>query len=73
VRDRRFPMNRAKMVGAALKQIKDSEQRARTDDPEGTEIHDKEINRAIDRIAVLAELPPTVVAIEYLRLRGGRG
>ncbi len=70
VRDRRFPLSRGKMVTTALKQVLDAEKRAHEEDPEGADVGNKAINRAIDRIATLAEMPATTVAIEYLRMRG---
>lgn len=72
-RDRRFPLSRGKMVATALKELLDTEKRARDEDPEGTETRNMAINRAIDRIATLAEMPATTVAIEYLRMCGAKG
>ena len=72
VRDRTFPLSRGKMVATALRQLLDSEKHAHDEDPEGTDVHNKAINRAIDRIAALAEMPATTVAIEYLRMRGAK-
>jgi hypothetical protein len=72
-RDRRFPLSRARMVASALKAIREAEERAHEEEPEAGEAHDNQVNRALDRVAVFAEMPPTVVAIEYLRMCSRKG
>lgn len=71
-RERRFALSRARMVASALRVVREAEGRVREADPEAGDVHEKEINRAIDRIAVLAEIPATIVAIEHLRMKSHR-
>ncbi|MGC9316516.1 MAG: hypothetical protein ACP5KN_00600 [Armatimonadota bacterium] len=68
-RERRFPMSRARRLGKALLAVRDAEAEARQADPEVDEVHQHQLNRAIDRIATLSELPSTMVAVEYLRVK----
>lgn len=69
VRERRFPLVRARMVGKALLAMKKAEDQARQQDPDADEVHQQQLNRNIERIATLAEIPPTQIAVEYLRVR----
>lgn len=71
-RERRFPLSRARTLVQALKLTLQAEQKAREQEPNSDELHTQQLNRTIDRIAVLAELPATLVAIEYLRLKASR-
>ncbi|MEA3403856.1 MAG: hypothetical protein U9R79_21655 [Armatimonadota bacterium] len=68
-RERRFPVARAQRLGKALLAVRDAEARARQADPEAEEVHHHQLNRAIDRIATLSELPGTMVAVEYMRVK----
>ncbi len=68
-RDRRFPLTRAEKLAKALLAVREMEQEALEEDPDAGELHERELNRNIDRIANLAEVPATFVAVEYLRLK----
>ncbi len=69
VRERRFPTTRARMLAEALLATRDTEARAREEAPDSEDFHQQQLNRIIDRIASLSELPPTMVAVEYLRVK----
>lgn len=72
-RERRFALSRARTLVQALKLTVEAEQKARTEEPDNEELHTQQLNRTIDRIAIFAELPATMVAIEYLRLKAAKG
>ncbi len=72
-RERRFALSRARTLVQALKLTLEAERKARAEEPNNEELHTQQINRTLDRIAVLAELPATLVALEYLRLKAARG
>jgi hypothetical protein len=69
VRERRFPITRAKMFAKALLAMRDAEEKAYEEEPEAADTHEEQLNRNVDRIATLAEVPETVVAVEYLRVK----
>ena len=69
VRERRFPVARAKMFAKALLNMRDAEKKAYEEEPEAEETHEEQLNRNISRIANLAEVPETMVAVEYLRVK----
>lgn len=69
VRERRFPVARAGMFAKALLAMRDAEAKAMAEEPDAAEFHEEQLNRNVSRIATLADLPETVVAIEYLRVR----
>ncbi len=71
-RARRFAINRASTFVKALKVAIEAEEQARAEEPDLDDIHFQQLNRTLERIATLAELPPTVVAVEYLRLKATR-
>ncbi|MGD9497327.1 MAG: hypothetical protein AB7Y46_13595 [Armatimonadota bacterium] len=68
-RDRRYPTSRAAMMAKALLATREAEVRALEQDPESAELHQQQLNRTLERIATLAEVPGTVAAIEYLRVK----
>jgi len=68
-RDRRYPTSRAAMMARALLAARDAEQRALAADPDATELHTQQLNRTLERIALLAEVPATMTAIEYMRVK----
>ncbi len=68
-RDRRFPTARAKMFGKALIAMRDAEEKAYEEDPDADDLHQEQLNRNVGRVATLAELPETVVAVEYMRVK----
>lgn len=69
VRERRFALVRAKAFAKALLAMVDTEQKALEEDPEAEELHQQQLDRSIERIASLAEIPATMVAVEYLRVK----
>lgn len=69
VRERRFPMVRAKSFGQALLAMRDAEEKAHAEEPDATDTHEEQLNRNLSRISTLAEVPETVVAVEYLRVK----
>jgi hypothetical protein len=69
VRERRFPMVRAQMFAKALLAMRDAETRAIEQEPEAQQFHEEQLNRNITRIATLSDVPETIVAVEYLRVR----
>jgi len=69
VRDRRFPIGRAQMFARALLALRDAEEKAYGEEPGATEFHEEQLNRNVTRIATLADIPETVVAVEYLRVK----
>ncbi len=69
---RRYPINLARMFAKALPLVYETEMRVRANDPEGAEYHDRELNRLCDKLGSYCDLPPTVVAMEYLRYRASR-
>ncbi len=71
-RERRFPLSRARTLIKALKMTVETEEKARAEEPDNDELHTQQLNRTIDRIATFAELPSTMVAVEYLRARQTR-
>ncbi len=68
-RDRRYATSRAAMFAKALLAACDAEQRAYEQEPEAAELHEQQLNRTLERIATLSEVPPTMVAIEYMRVK----
>ena len=60
---------RAKAFAKALLAMVDTEQKALEEDPEAEELHQQQLDRSIERIASLAEIPATMVAVEYLRVK----
>lgn len=72
-RERRFALSRARTLVQALKLTLEAEEKAREVEPNNEELHTQQLNRTVDRIATLAELPATIVAIEYLRLKQAKG
>ncbi len=70
---RRYPGTLARMLLDTLALVYDTEQAARAGDPEGEAYHDRELNRAFDRLATYCDMPATIVALEYLRYKNSRG
>ncbi len=66
-RDRRYATSRAAMFAKALLAACDAEQRAYEQEPDAAELHEQQLNRTLERVATLSEVPPTMVAIEYVR------
>ena len=71
-RERRFPLSRARTLIKTLKLAVEAEEKARAEEPDNEELHPQQLNRTIDRIATFAELPGTMVGVDYLRAQQGR-
>ncbi len=69
---RRYPINQARMLIKALSMVYDTDTAIRADDPDGKVFHDRELNRICDKLATYCDVPPALVAIEYLRYRSSR-
>ncbi len=69
---RRYPLTLARLFAKALGMVYEAEVKARETDPEASEFHERELNRLCDKLATYCDLPPTVVAVEYLRYRATR-
>lgn len=72
-RERRFATVRAERFVEALRAVREAEQKARAADPDAEDVHEHQLNRNLERIATLADVPVTVVAIEYSRARSAKG
>lgn len=68
-RDRRYATSRARMMAKALLAVYEAEKKAFEADPDAGELHEQQLNRNLERIATLAEVPGTVAAMEYLRVK----
>lgn len=68
----RYPLNVARAFMQALSLIYETEIRVRAEDPENESLHEKQLNRICERLATHCELPPSLVALEYLRYRARR-
>ena len=62
----------AQLLIKALPLIWEVEQRARQQDPEAEELHSQQLDRILERVATYCNLPPPVVALEYLRYRSAK-
>ena len=60
---------RAAMMAKALLATRDAEARAVEADPDAMELHTQQLNRTLERIALLAEVPSTMAAVEYMRVK----
>lgn len=69
---RRYPINQARMLIKALSMVYETDTAIRVEDPDGKVFHDRELNRICDKLATYCDVPPTLVAIEYLRYRSSR-
>ncbi|MBC7286971.1 MAG: hypothetical protein H5T86_02795 [Armatimonadetes bacterium] len=69
---RRYPVNLARMFAKALPMVYETDTQVRANDPEGEAYHDRELNRICDKLGSYCDLPPTVVAMEYLRYKASR-
>ncbi|MGI5817675.1 MAG: hypothetical protein ACOX9R_06200 [Armatimonadota bacterium] len=68
-RDRRFPLVRARRFGKALLAMRDAEEKAYSEEPNAGDFHEEQLNRNIGRISTLSDVPETLVAVEYLRVK----
>ncbi len=69
---RRLYTVQAATLVKVLPMVYETDTSARAADPDATAINDRELNRIMDKLATFADLPPTQVALEYLRYRGSR-
>ena len=67
VRAQAYGTTRARLLIKALPILYKAEQAARAGDPGAEEVHERQVNRALDRIATNVDLPATAVALEYMR------
>lgn len=65
-------MQLAQSLIKALPLIWQTEQKARQQEPEAEELHSQQLDRVLERVATYCNLPPPVVALEYLRYRSAR-
>lgn len=72
VTTKQMPTARARFVADAVGYLYQAEEEAIEQDEADEQIQ-RQLNRAIDRIASLTEVPPTAVALELLRYRRERG
>lgn len=70
---RRFVTNRAKFLVRCIRMLAEAEDRIRSREPGKADFHDRQVARTIEKLASLADAPPMVVSIEYLRCRSSRG
>ena len=66
-RARAYPTVKARLLVRAFPLIADAEQEARANDAEAEDEHQRYLNRLLERVATYTDLPPTAVALEYLR------
>jgi len=71
-RDRRYATQRAGMMAKALLATYEAERKAMDQEPDAAELHEQQLNRALERVATLAETTGTMVAVEYLRVKSMR-
>jgi len=71
-RDRRYATQRAAMMARALLATYEAERKAMDQEPDAAELHEQQLNRALERIATLAETTGTMAAVEYLRVKSMR-
>lgn len=67
VRARAYGTTKARLLIKAMPVLLKAEQEARAQEPGADEAHERQLNRAMDRIATNVDLPPTAVALEYMR------
>ena len=69
---RRHASVQASLLIRALPMLLETDAQVRTRDPGGETIHNRELNRAFERLGTYCDLPPTQVALEYMRFRSSR-
>jgi hypothetical protein len=72
VRARAYGTTRARLLIKALPLVYQAEQAARAEEPQADEAHQRQLNRMIERLATNVDLPPTAVALEYMRYAAGQ-
>jgi len=71
-RARAHSIHLAQLLVKALPLIWETEQQARLQAPEAEEVHSQQLDRILERVATYCNLPPPVVALEYLRYRSAK-
>ncbi len=69
---RRFTVNRARFLVRCVRMIVEAEDRIREREPGRDEFHERQLARTLEKVASLAEAPPIMVSLEYLRYRASR-
>lgn len=72
VRARVYGTTKARLLIKALPLLYRAEHAARAEEPGADEAHERQLNRALDRIATNVDLSPTAVALEYMRYSAGQ-
>ncbi len=72
VRARAYATVKARLLLKAFPVVFKADQEARAQESGSDEAHERYLNRLLDRIATYVDLPPTVVALEYLRYAASR-
>lgn len=67
VRARAYATVKARLLAKVFPVVLRAEQEARAQERGDEEAHERYLNRLLDRIATHVDLPPTAVALEYLR------
>ena len=66
---RRFVHNRAKFLIRTVRMIVEAEDRIREREPGKDEFHERQLARAIEKVATLTDGTPITVSLEYLRFK----
>ena len=69
---RRLASVQASLLVKSLPIIYETDAQVRASDPGAEMIHNRELNRAFEKLATYCDLPSTQVALEYMRLRGSK-
>lgn len=71
-RARSLPIVQATLLVKCLPMLFELDTELRSEDPDATMLHDRELNRLFDKIATFCDLPACQVALEYMRFRSSR-
>ena len=69
---RRLPGVQATLLVKSLPMVYETDSQVRTSDPGAEVIHNRELNRIFEKLGTYCDLPPTQVALEYMRYRSSR-
>jgi hypothetical protein len=69
---RRFVTSRVKFMVRCVRMTADAEDRIREREPGKDEFHERQLARALEKIASLTDSPVVIVTLEYLRYRSSR-
>ena len=70
VKTKRHPQNMARFLWEVLPMVIAADERLRAEQPGLDAVHDRHLGRMMDKLGTYADLPATVVAMEFLRLKG---